>query len=84
MYFTVLRMIAGGHEKAFLKTGAFLCSICPVCMYTRSRPDSELAKMMTVVEKNCPFCMAFKKLKTLEDEEEQKESGEPGQEAANN
>lgn len=62
-----LKQIAAGNEKSLLKIGAFICSICLFCRYNRFKPDSGLKDVSSVIEKACPFCLAFKRLKRLDD-----------------
>ena len=76
-----IRLVSEGREKVLLKIGAFACSVCPFCIFARSKPESEIAKIMANVEKNCPFCQAFKKLRLIEKEEE---DGLPAQELPEN
>jgi len=45
------------------KLSAFICRICPLCIVVRRFPDSEFAKKMKEVEKSCPCCKAYTKLK---------------------
>ncbi len=41
---------------------AFICTLCPVCIYGRWRPESKLAKAIASYQKYCPACRAYKKL----------------------
>lgn len=41
---------------------AFLCRICPFCICARRWPASRFARMLTVIEKRCPACRAYRTL----------------------
>ncbi|MCK5583675.1 MAG: hypothetical protein KAI33_07795 [Elusimicrobiales bacterium] len=41
---------------------AFICAICPLCIFTRAYPDLKFSKAMNKLEQHCPFCAAYKKL----------------------
>ena len=42
---------------------AAFCKVCPFCIAARQWPDSAYAKKLKAIEKNCPFCNAYSKLK---------------------
>ncbi len=50
--------------RIFIKLFASICNICPLCIIARSFPDSKFAKGMKEFGKICPFCRAYKKLKS--------------------
>ncbi|MDQ7826808.1 MAG: hypothetical protein RDV48_28680 [Candidatus Eremiobacteraeota bacterium] len=66
-----LGLVADGREKVMLKAGAFVCSICPLCIYSRSKPESDLAPAIGKIEKVCVFCKAFRRLRRIEREEQE-------------
>jgi len=37
--------------------------MCPFCIAARQWPNSAYAKKLKAIEKNCPFCNAYSKLK---------------------
>jgi hypothetical protein len=80
MFFYVLSVVAAGQERSILKVGAFMCSLCPLCIFSRSKPDSELSGMMMSLKKACPFCAAFNRLrkKDLEKAQEEQPPESPG------
>jgi len=45
------------------KVLAAFCRVCPFCIAARHWPDSSYAKKLKEIEKNCPFCKAYLKLK---------------------
>ncbi|MCG2726148.1 MAG: hypothetical protein L6420_07840 [Elusimicrobia bacterium] len=49
--------------KTIIKLLAFICSICPLCIFTRAYPDLKISKAIFKIEKFCPFCAARRKLK---------------------
>ena len=51
--------------KLFIKLLALLCYICPLCIFARAFPDSKFAKAMRKVGKICPFCIAYRKVKSI-------------------
>jgi len=46
--------------KKFL---AFMCQICPFCIFSRRFPNSKFSQKMREIEKDCPCCKAYKELK---------------------
>jgi len=44
---------------AFKKYLAFICSICPVCIFRRKFPEAKFSKLVEKAEENCPFCRAY-------------------------
>jgi len=51
-------------RAGFIKLFALLCYVCPLCIIARALPDSKFAKGMEGFGKICPFCRAYKKLKS--------------------
>lgn len=47
---------------------AFICRICPVCIVARRRPDSAFARKVAEMEKDCPFCRAYRRLRQHREE----------------
>ncbi|MFA4982522.1 MAG: hypothetical protein WC592_08675 [Candidatus Omnitrophota bacterium] len=45
--------------KRFL---AFICQICPFCIFSRRFPNSGFAVKMKEAEKACPCCKAYEEL----------------------
>jgi len=45
------------------KVLAGFCRVCPFCIAARQWPNSAYAKKLKAIEKNCPFCNAYSKLK---------------------
>jgi hypothetical protein len=45
------------------KVLAAFCRVCPFCIAARQWPGSAYAKKLKKIEKNCPFCKAYSKLK---------------------
>jgi hypothetical protein len=41
---------------------AWICSICPVCLFGRAKPNSRFVKGLEKYQKYCPACRAYKKL----------------------
>jgi hypothetical protein len=77
MFFYLLGVVASGQERSILKVGAFLCSICPLCIFSRSKPDSELSQMMMPLKKACPFCAAFNRLRKQDLEKKEAHDAHP-------
>jgi len=50
--------------RIFVELLAFICYICPLCIFARAFPHSKFAKGMKEFGKICPFCRAYKKLKS--------------------
>jgi len=50
--------------RIFIKLLAFVCYICPLCIFARRYPDSRFARCIKKLGKICPFCIAYNKLKT--------------------
>ena len=50
-------------EPVMTRLLAACCSACPLCMCARQWPDSGFAKAMRKIEKNCPACKAYARLK---------------------
>lgn len=48
--------------KFFYQILAFVCRICPFCIYRRANPGTGFSRILTRVEINCPFCRAYDKL----------------------
>jgi hypothetical protein len=42
---------------------ALLCRICPFCIAARRWPDSAYARTLTRLERDCPACRAYARLK---------------------
>lgn len=63
-----LSTVARSDEKKLLRIGSYVCSICPVCRFSRRKPDEELSSALSAYREICPFCMSFKKLRKLEEE----------------
>jgi hypothetical protein len=38
---------------------ASVCRFCPACILKRRLPGSAYARIMTKVERGCPFCRAY-------------------------
>jgi len=38
---------------------AKVCACCPLCVLRRRWPKSGYARLMTRLERNCPFCKAY-------------------------
>lgn len=53
-------------NSIFLRLLASVCAICPICIYTRRNPKSAASKKLVALEKGCPFCAAYIKLKSQE------------------
>ncbi|MBU2529992.1 MAG: hypothetical protein KKD35_03035 [Elusimicrobia bacterium] len=49
-----------------IKILAFICSICPLCIFTRAYPNLKISKLILKIESICPFCAASRKLQTQE------------------
>jgi hypothetical protein len=47
----------------FLYLLASVCAICPICIYTRRNPKKELSKKLVALERGCPFCYAYSKIR---------------------
>lgn len=69
-----LSTVAQNKEKKLLRIGSYICSICPLCRFSRGKPDEALSGTFAAYREICPFCMSFKRLKKLEDEEHGSES----------
>jgi len=41
---------------------AFCCNICPFCITARAWPESNYAKTLNKLERNCPACRAYQEL----------------------
>ena len=50
--------------KMPLRALAFVCQICPLCIAARRYPKSRFGLMMGKLEKACPFCRAYRELKS--------------------
>lgn len=54
-------------EKTGITTGtklkAWVCRLCPVCIVARRYPDSGLSRKVRAMEKDCPFCRAYQRIK---------------------
>ena len=50
--------------KMFLRVLAFVCQACPFCIVARRYPKSRFALVMGKLEKVCPFCWAYRELKS--------------------
>jgi len=48
------------------KIMATVCKCCPFCLAARKWPRSAYAKKLEKLEKNCPFCRAYSRLKQSE------------------
>lgn len=48
--------------NAWVRSLAFVCKVCPLCIAARHFPDSGFAAGMKRIEKFCPFCNAYEKL----------------------
>jgi hypothetical protein len=55
----------GLRVKTNMKTKvlAAFCRVCPFCIAARKWPNSAYAKKLKEIEKNCPFCKAYSRLK---------------------
>lgn len=42
----------------------FFCTICPFCIVARKFPDSAYAGKLRKMEKACPACRAYRKIKS--------------------
>lgn len=51
---------------ASLRMRAWVCRLCPLCIGRRAFPESGYARWMRKVERNCPFCKAYDRLRKLE------------------
>lgn len=51
--------------RLFIKLFALLCHVCPLCIIARAFPDSKFAKGMKEFGKICPFCIAYRKAKSM-------------------
>jgi len=71
-----LSVVAQGREKKILKIGSYVCSICPVCRFSRGKPDEELSATFAAYREVCPFCLSFKRLRKIEEEERSSESSQ--------
>ncbi|GEM_PF-2069866 len=69
-----LSTVAHGKEKKLLRIGSYACSICPLCRFSRGKPDDELTGTFAGFREICPFCMSFTRLRKLEEEEKGSES----------
>jgi hypothetical protein len=58
-------ILKGAQLKIDTKTKvlAAFCKVCPFCIAARHCPNSAYAKKLKEIEKNCPFCKAYSKLK---------------------
>ena len=67
----------GMRLKADTKTRvlAAICKLCPFCIAARRVPGSAYAKKLHKIEKHCPFCNAYSKLRT--DNSNASKAGEP-------
>jgi len=53
-------------NSTFLRLLALVCAICPICIYTRRNPKSAASKKLVALEKGCPFCAAYAKIRAQE------------------
>jgi len=51
--------------RLLVKLSALPCYICPLCVFARVFPDSRFAKGMKEFSKICPFCIAYKKSRSI-------------------
>ncbi|MFB3896218.1 MAG: hypothetical protein ACE14V_07945 [bacterium] len=49
--------------RIFISILAGVCSCCPLCILKRKFPNSKYATTMNRVERFCPFCKAYYKIK---------------------
>jgi len=52
--------------KIFTELLALGCKICPLCIIAREFPTSKFAKKVWKFSKVCPFCVAYRKTKSIE------------------
>lgn len=46
-----------------LKMMAFVCKICPPCIFARKYPEAKFSKFVEKEKKICPFCKAYDEAK---------------------
>ncbi|MBU3933449.1 MAG: hypothetical protein KKH11_02135 [Candidatus Omnitrophica bacterium] len=51
--------------RIIIKLFAVVCCICPLCIFARRFPDSKFAKGMKGFDNICPFCIAYRKTKSI-------------------
>jgi hypothetical protein len=73
-FLITLKLVAKGEERVLLKLGAFVCAFCPLCIFHRSKPESDLGAGINVLKKACPFCLSFSRLRHMEKVQIQKDS----------
>jgi len=76
-FLIVLKIVAKGEERVILKLGAYVCSACPLCIFHRSKPGSDLGEGIRIMKKACPFCLSFDRLRSLDKAEEKKAAIRP-------
>ena len=42
---------------------AFCCTVCPFCILKRKWPRSTYARVMNSIERCCPFCRSYAKVR---------------------
>lgn len=51
--------------RLFVKLFALICYVCPLCIIARALPNSKFAGGMKEFSKICPFCIAYRKVKSI-------------------
>lgn len=44
---------------------AWICEICPLCIFARKFPQSRIAKIVAREKQHCPFCRAYERVKGI-------------------
>lgn len=45
---------------------AVVCRVCPACLVVRRRPRSAFAKAFAKIQRACPFCRAYDKVRNIQ------------------
>ena len=50
-------------RKRMDRVPAKICAVCPLCVDRRHWPDSRHARIMRALERRCPFCRAYDRVR---------------------
>ena len=59
---TILFVSFTGMALLHLRILAFVCSVCPICVARRRWPRTIFGRVISRLERTCPFCLAYAKL----------------------